>query len=191
MRRGCFFLSSQAFILSVTALFSPLIPDCGRSLRRLRPESTSTCTVKPPLSYHRACMDTVSLCGADAADVFTWLLGRDNYNVPSGVVPLSVFTRKKTRCMFEREIKFIYLFLFLTNPLCNCKVPLKGKVASKGNPFNHPQKLFGSFRVTRVCKTKKIGRFREKRKLQIVRMKLWLLIDFRTDDTLPASVYLN
>lgn len=47
---GCF--SSQACNLSIIALFSPVIPDSGWSLWRLRPKNTSTCTEEPPLSYH-------------------------------------------------------------------------------------------------------------------------------------------
>lgn len=47
---GCFV--SQACNLSIIALFSPVIPDSGWSLWRLRPKNTSTCTEQPPLSYH-------------------------------------------------------------------------------------------------------------------------------------------
>lgn len=51
-RREGFFLGSQACILSIIALFSPVIPDSDWSLWRLRPKNTSTCTGKPSLSYH-------------------------------------------------------------------------------------------------------------------------------------------
>lgn len=49
-------------------------------------------------------MDTVSLCGTDAADVFTWLLGRDNYNVPSGPF-IRLYTEENE--MYGRNIYFV------------------------------------------------------------------------------------
>lgn len=111
-RREGFFWGSQACILSIIALFSPVIPDSDWSLWRLRPKNTSTCTGKPSLSYHWSVHQHSSALWRGCSGCVRWSLGCDNYNDRSCVVLLSHAYKEENKMYKQKRALKLGLFTY-------------------------------------------------------------------------------
>lgn len=111
-RREGVFWGSQACILSIIALFRPVIPDSDWSLWRLRPKNTSTCTGKPSLSYHWSVRQHSSAVWRGCSGCVRWSSGCDNYNDLSCVVLLSHAYKEENKMYKQKRALKLGLVIY-------------------------------------------------------------------------------